>query len=144
MAIEIAQRYDGRIPDVEDDLKSLPGVGDYIAAAVRCFAFAHPEPLLDTNTVRILGRVFGVVVTDGSRRNKAFRELYKSVMDKVTPRDFGYALIDLGALLCLPGEPVCEMCPVNNLCKYGIAELTKRCLKRLQRFHGSCEQLCSG
>jgi A/G-specific adenine glycosylase len=125
MALEIVERHGGRIPETKDELESLTGVGHYIASAVRCFAFGYPEPLLDTNTVRILGKVFGVETTDASRRGKMFRELYKSILDREHSRNFGYAMIDLGALVCLPRAPLCNICPVNNMCKYGISKLHK-------------------
>lgn len=121
MAQEIVSRYHGEIvPDVQK-LKALPGISDYIASAVVCFAFGLPEVLLDTNTVRVLGRIFGMKTSDASRRSKRFKELYRSIIDKQFPREFNYAMIDLGALLCIPKKPRCTECPIVNICKYGIS-----------------------
>ncbi len=118
MTAKIMDEYGGKIPSGDDDLKSLPGVGDYIASAVRCFAFGYPEVLLDTNTVRILGRIFGLRTADGSRRSGFFMERYRFILDKEHPREFNYAMIDLGALVCAPRKPLCGVCPVNKMCSY--------------------------
>ena len=117
MAQEIVKRG-GEIEANKEWLLSLPGISHYIASAVLCFAFGRPEPLLDTNTVRILGRIFNIKVTDSSRRSKKFRELYFRIMDKNHPREFNFAMIDLGALVCRPENPMCKNCPLKNLCLY--------------------------
>lgn len=120
MAKKIVDQYGTEIPSKKDVLETLPGVGQYITAAVRCFAFGYPEPLLDTNTVRILGRFFGFQVSDSSRRKKSFQELANSVLNRANPREFNYALIDLGALVCKPKKPLCAVCPLNQICLYGL------------------------
>jgi A/G-specific adenine glycosylase len=119
MSIVIWNRYDGNVPSTRKELESLPGVGKYIASAVCCFAFNHPEVLLDTNTVRIFGRIFGEKVNDASRRSKHFQRLGEYVLDKENARAFNYALIDLGALVCKPKEPLCNKCPLNDVCSLG-------------------------
>lgn len=119
MAKEIVLKNNGEIPSKREQLESLPGVSHYIASAVRCFAFGYPEVLLDTNTVRILGRVFDVKVTDGSRRSARFSELYKFIIDNRHAQEFNYAMIDLGALVCVPRDPLCELCPIVEMCVYG-------------------------
>jgi A/G-specific adenine glycosylase len=116
MAQAIAERTGGEILPDRDWLTSLPGVGDYIASAVRCFAFNLPEPVLDTNTVRITGRFFGVRITDASRRSRRFRELFLLLMNGSNPREFNLAMIDLGALVCRPVSPVCGQCPLAEEC----------------------------
>jgi A/G-specific adenine glycosylase len=119
MAHMIMTKFHGEIPYAKEDLEALPGVSHYIAAAVRCFSWSEAEPLLDTNTIRILGRIFGVRVTDASRRNKRFRQLYHNLIDTKHPREFNYAMLDLGALICTPKNPRCTVCPVNPQCTYG-------------------------
>jgi A/G-specific adenine glycosylase len=115
----IVAEHNGKVPAEKEALVSLPGISHYIAAAIRCFAFGCPETLLDTNTVRVLGRVFGITTTDGSRRRKKFGELYQSLIDEKRSREFNYAMIDLGAKVCTPKSPSCKICPVFQLCKYG-------------------------
>jgi A/G-specific adenine glycosylase len=117
MSVLVAKEYGGKIPSTKRELESLPGVSHYIASAVRCFAFDCPESLLDTNIVRILGRIFGIKTTDASRRSKRFQELSESILDKENTREFNYALIDLGALICKPKKPLCPACPLNQMCQ---------------------------
>jgi len=119
MAKQIHTEFNGRIPFKKLDLLSLPGVGEYIASAVRCFAWGCPEIIADTNTVRITGRIFGVEVNDGTRRNKKFHSLMKNLMAKSHPREFNYALLDLGAVICLPHNPSCAKCPLITICIFG-------------------------
>jgi A/G-specific adenine glycosylase len=118
MAHVIMTKFHGEIPYAKEYLESLPGVSHYVAAAVRCFGLGEAEPLLDTNTTRILGRVFGLRITDASRRNKRFRQLYHDLIDTKHAREFNYAMIDLGALICTSKNPRCAVCPVNRQCKY--------------------------
>jgi A/G-specific adenine glycosylase len=118
MAKEILNQYGGKIPSGKEELEQLPGVSDYISSAVRCFAFGYPEVLLDTNTVRVVGRVFGLKITDGSRRSRRFRELLESLVDKKYPREFNWAMIDFAALMCTPRGPKCPICPMKSACIY--------------------------
>lgn len=117
MAKEIYDRYGGNIPSGKEKLESLLGISDYIASAVRCFAFEYPDVLLDTNTVRVVGRVFGLEITDGSRRSKKFREILETLIDKKHPREFNWAMIDLAALVCTPKNPNHLACPLNDICE---------------------------
>lgn len=118
---QIEESHDGQVPEGMNELKSLPGVGSYIAAAISCFAYGRPEVLLDINTLRVFGRVFQKPVTDGSRRSKVFHRLGSQLLDRSNPREFNYALIDLAALVCRPQNPKCDACPVQPDCRYGLA-----------------------
>ncbi len=123
MIEEIVQKFQGQVPQDRNSLLGLPGVGPYIASAVRCFAWGIPEVIADTNTVRITGRVCGIGVSDNSRRNKKFHSLMKDLLDREHPREFNYAMLDLGALICMPRIPLCEICSINHLCAYGRRQL---------------------
>ena len=116
MARRIVETTGGKICDDRDWLLSLPGVSDYTASAIMCFAFGHRVSLLDTNTVRILGRISGMSINDGSRRSKAFHRAYLDLMSESSPREFGYAMIDLGALVCTARSPRCDICPFRTIC----------------------------
>jgi A/G-specific adenine glycosylase len=118
MIMVVIEKYCGRIPSTKQELESLPGVSDYISAAVLCFAFDTPQILLDTNIVRILGRFYGEKQTDNSRRSKIFQQLAFNSLDKLNPRYFNYALIDLGALICKPKKPDHNSCPLKDLCHF--------------------------
>ena len=72
LAEVVEEKYNGTLPLEKKKLMELPGVGHYIASALLCFGYNRPEPLLDTNTVRVIGRIFGIKITDSSRRSKKF------------------------------------------------------------------------
>lgn len=109
--------YHGTIPGAKEELLKLPGVGEYIANAVLCFAFGRETPLVDTNIVRILRRVFGV---NSSRpRPRTDKELWAktaSLIPKGKAREFNLALLDFAALVCTHYNPKCSTCPVKDLC----------------------------
>lgn len=120
MVAQINGQFAGYVPQEKPDLLSLSGVSDYVASAVRCFAWNLPEPIVDTNTVRITGRVFGLKIKDSSRRNPLFRRLITSLVDSKEPRIYNFALLDLAAQVCRKVQrPLCEACPVQKYCLYG-------------------------
>lgn len=119
LAREVVEKFDGEVPIGSEELEALPGVGHYIAAAVRCFAAGKPEALVDTNTIRIAGRVFDLEVTDHSRRSEKFHRLMAELVDRKHPREFNFGLLDLGARICTSDAPQCSDCPVQDLCVYG-------------------------
>ncbi len=120
MAAELMASFNGQVPREKADLISLPGVSEYIAGAVRCFAWNLPEPLIDTNTVWVVGRLFGLEIKDSSRRNRRFRELITALVNPDEPREYNYALLDLADQLCMKKRPpVCRRCPVVKWCVIG-------------------------
>lgn len=124
MTIDLMEHFDGQVPREKDDLLSLPGVSEYIAGAVRCFAWNQPEPLIDTNTVRVVGRLFGLEIRDSSRRNRHFRGLIMALADPKEPRAYNYALLDLAHLICTRKRPHCEKCPLQRWCMFGQTSLS--------------------
>lgn len=120
MGQQLASRFEMQVPQEKSDLLSLPGVSEYIAGAVRCFAWNLPEPLMDTNTVRITGRIFGLEIKDSSRRNAKFRALLSTLLNPENPRSFNYAMLVHAHLICMKKqEPLCQQCPVLEFCCYG-------------------------
>ena len=120
MVDEIWNQFGSIIPQERELLLSLPGINDYIASAVRCFAWNYPDPIIDTNTVRIIGRIFGVETKDSSRRSRGIRLLTEKLIDQQDPAKFNYALLDLAHLICHKRvEPECVTCPVRPYCVYG-------------------------
>jgi len=119
MAQAIQKRHGGEIPREREALLSLPGVSQYVAGAVRCFAWNEPEALMDTNTVRVAGRLLGWEVKDSSRRSQRFRVALAALLDPQEPRHFNYALLDLAHLVCLKKqEPLCRGCPLKDHCHF--------------------------
>lgn len=117
---EAHARYGDDLPVAPAKIRSLPGAGEYVSAAVACFAGGMPEPLIDTNVVRVLGRVFGLRTDGEARRRKEMRELAAAAVDPVHPAEYHYALLDLAAMVCKPRRPLCGQCPLNSagLCRY--------------------------
>lgn len=121
MVQEIQETFHGEVPRERTALLSLSGVSAYIAGAVRCFAWNEPEVLLDTNTVRITGRLLGWEVKDSSRRSRRFRQALETLLDREEPRAFNYALLDLAHLVCLKKQqPRCAECPLKNHCTFAL------------------------
>lgn len=123
LARVLVDQYDGNVPADYHTLIRLPGVGDYVAAAVCSFAYDLPYIIADTNTVRVAGRIYGISTHAESRRRKPIRGLLKAFLDHHHPRQFNYALLDLAALICTPSDPECSICPLNLLCKTGQGRL---------------------
>ncbi len=123
MVQQIQHQHYGQIPHEREALLALPGVSDYIAGAVRCFAWNEPEVLLDTNTVRIVGRLLDWDIRDSSRRSSRFRRALEALLDHENPRAFNYALLDLAHLVCLKRQPPrCAECPLKPWCAFAQAQ----------------------
>jgi A/G-specific adenine glycosylase len=119
LARVLVEQYNDQVPTSYDQLLTLPGVGDYVASAVATFAFNQPVAIIDTNTVRVVGRLFGIPTHAESRRSSPVRKLLQSLIDRERPRDYNYALLDLAALICTPKDPACSACPLSSLCVTG-------------------------
>ena len=99
-------------------LKSMPGVGDYTAGAIASFAFDLPYPALDGNVYRVLSRLYDCEIPfDTTQGKKHFMKLAEELLDRERPRLFNSAIMELGALHCVPTAPDCHTCPLNTWCK---------------------------
>ena len=99
-------------------LKGMPGVGDYTAGAIASFAFNLPYPALDGNVYRVLSRLYDCEIAfDTTQGKKHFRQLAEDLLDREHPRLFNSAIMELGALHCVPTAPDCTTCPLNTWCK---------------------------
>ncbi|MGC8692313.1 MAG: DNA glycosylase [Thermoplasmata archaeon] len=116
LALEVVDKYGGVLPANRNELMQLPGIGNYIASAVLCMVYNLPEPVLDTNTVRVIGRIFGIKITDSSRKSKKFQKIIRKLMECKEPRNFFLSIIDFAALVCTAKDPECFTCPVNDIC----------------------------
>ncbi|MBR3244960.1 MAG: A/G-specific adenine glycosylase [Parasporobacterium sp.] len=122
-AVQIMEQYQGVIPDDYDELLKLKGIGNYTAGAITSLAYNKPAPAVDGNVYRILTRVSNddTDITKQSFRNEVEKLLW-DLMDEicpevVTPRIMNQALMELGALVCVPnGDPHCEECPWKQFC----------------------------
>lgn len=119
IAAEITQKYDGIIPADKKALIKLPGVGNYTANAVICFAFEKQVGVLDTNTIRILARVFDIKSDKARPRNdKNLQNQLNKVIPKNKSKIFNYALLDFAALICTAENPNCGKCVISRICFY--------------------------
>ena len=104
--------------DIFAALRSMPGVGDYTAGAIASFAFNLPYPALDGNVYRVLSRLYDCEIAfDTTQGKKHFRQLAEELLDREHPRLFNSAIMELGALHCVPTAPDCSTCPLNTWCK---------------------------
>lgn len=121
-AVAIVARHGGRVPEGLDDLLALPGVGDYTARAVRCFAFGIPEPVVDTNVRRVVARSVGGHGEAGPPRTTSDRAkvsaLLETLSDEHTKTIAVAGLMELGALVCQARTPQCDVCPIASLCQW--------------------------
>ena len=115
----IVSEYGGQMPDDYEKIISLPGIGSYTAGAVSSIAFGKARPAVDGNVLRILSRLRA---DDRDILNanvkKSVEEELTDVMSLERPGDFNQALMELGAIVCIPnGAPRCEVCPWKELCR---------------------------
>ena len=127
LAKAVVTDHQGQFPTDINALLALPGVGRYIAGAVRSFAFDLPAPILEANTIRLIARLIGL--QDPVETSSSQKTLWAEATARVDPNrpgSFNQAMMDLGATLCSPREPACLICPVSPHCeafKTGLTDL---------------------
>lgn len=112
----IIEKYSGNPPNTLKELKSLPGIGDYIARAFLVFYYNKKIAIIDSNIVRIYKRFFCIEDESEIRRNKDFIHFCESLVPEEA-RIFNYSLLDFAALICTPGNPKCNICVIETNCK---------------------------
>ena len=112
----IIKNFKGKIPDNFEDLKSLPGIGDYTACAILSIAFNQPYIPLDGNIERVLKRYLYLKKDKEIQKDNLIQK--KSIFG-ISSRssDYAQALMELGALICKPTNPLCNQCPISTRCK---------------------------
>lgn len=118
-ARQIIANFDGEFPHTYEAICSLAGIGSYTAGAVCSFAFGIPKPAVDGNVLRVVSRLEASFedIMKGNTRSRVEQEL-EEVIPKASPSDFNQGLIELGAIVCVPGgNPKCGECPLSHLCK---------------------------
>jgi A/G-specific adenine glycosylase len=118
LARVLVSEYDGRIPDTRKGLLSLPGVGEYAADAVLCFAYGRNATVIDANVCRVIERLFGLKPIGEARRDLRFRRAAQRLVPKRKARELNWAIIDLAAIICTPKNPKCDKCPLEEVCLY--------------------------
>ncbi|CAI2719158.1 A/G-specific adenine glycosylase [Nitrospina watsonii] len=117
-AKEVVREHDGRVPDTLDGILSLPGIGRYTAGAVLSIAYNQPVPVLDGNVKRVVSRLFGLMENGATRKSETrLWEHAGSLLPATRPGDFNQSLMELGATVCLPQNPMCLLCPIAKHCE---------------------------
>lgn len=144
-AVEIVERFDGTVPESIDDLLSLTGIGDYTARAIAVFALSQRHPVVDTNTRRVIARaIHGMSAAEAPNARRDLAE-----MDALLPEDllesvdFNAGMMELGAIVCTAKKPLCDQCPIADLCAWaesGFPDNAPQPRSRQARFEGSDRQ----
>jgi len=133
----IEKNFKGQLPNTIDELKSLPGIGDYTANAVMAIAFNKPFIPLDGNIERLVKRLLNLKSANEISKENLIREKKKFGISKRSS-DYAQALMELGALVCRPKNPVCDQCPLTINCKSfkkNDFEIIKKRIKKIDRFY---------
>ena len=115
----VCERYGGELPADYDALRALPGIGDYTAGAIASIAFGIPAPAVDGNVLRVFARLYNddADITKPETK-RVFTQRVLDQMPKATPGPYNEALMELGALVCVPNAaPQCLACPLAPVCR---------------------------
>ena len=110
-AKEIVKLHGGSFPGDSASLRGLPGIGRYTSAAIASIAFGEPIAVVDGNVERVIQRLQGCWLTGEAPWQRA-----EEFLSRKRPGDFNQAMMELGATICLPANPLCERCPVASCC----------------------------
>jgi DNA (cytosine-5)-methyltransferase 1 len=120
LAKTITERYGGTIPDKLNQLLELPGIGEYIARALLCFAYEYDVPIVDTNIARFIYRIFGwqgSIPSNPARVRRLIMQVNK-LMISGKAKIITLAMLDLCSSICSIKEPACLICPISKECQY--------------------------
>jgi A/G-specific adenine glycosylase len=111
-------QFRGKVPDSENELLGLPGIGKYAANAVQCFAFKKDLPLVDSNVLRVLDRVFSIKSIPDSHKKLQMWDFMSSMIPEGRAKEFNLSLLDFAGVLCIPRRPNHEICPMKDICDF--------------------------
>jgi A/G-specific adenine glycosylase len=113
----VVEKFSGTFPTTYEQLKTLPGIGDYTAAAIASICFAQPVAVVDGNVFRVLSRVFGMETPINSTEGKKnFAALANSLIPAASPSTYNQGMMEFGALFCTPKNPNCAECVFQTNC----------------------------
>ncbi len=119
IAREVVSNYDGKLPSDAPSLRSFKGLGQYTVGAVRSFAFGQRTPIVDTNIARLLFRMFEGSGDPGSHATQRHLwDVSRTLLPRKRVFDFNQALMDFGAIVCLPRRPRCNGCVMRSDCRW--------------------------
>lgn len=139
----IVTDHGGEVPASLNELRALPGIGEYTAAAIRAFAFKESEVVLDINIRRLYARCWSGIATPTNAPNNSERELAKSLIPVGDDGRWAAATMELGALICKARTPLCSHCPLADICTwralgYPQSEVEKRTSAQWQGSDRQC------
>lgn len=135
----IVEKFDGKFPATREELLSVPGIGPYSAGAILSIAFRKSTPALDGNLIRVYSRVYAL--RDLVNETSTLKKLWALALEHCPPdanasREFTEGMMELGALICTPKNPNCDLCPLARLCEAKklnlVAELPRKAAERLR------------
>ena len=113
----IKEIHNGEFPSNYEEIRDLKGVGDYTAAAIASFAFNLPYAAVDGNVYRVLSRIFRIKTPiDSTLGKKEFSQLAQELLARDNPAEHNQAIMEFGALQCVPKKPNCNICPFSESC----------------------------
>nr|WP_294859595.1 A/G-specific adenine glycosylase [uncultured Fluviicola sp.] len=116
-AQQVRDEFNGTFPETYHEIIQLKGIGPYTAAAISSFAFDLPHAVVDGNVYRILSRYYGIdEPIDTGKGKKLFQELADSLIPEAEPALFNQAIMEFGAIQCVPNNPDCKSCVLNQSC----------------------------
>ena len=116
-AQEVVKRMGGKVPDTWDELIGLQGIGTYTASAILSFAFNKRFPTVDGNAQRVLCRLYAIQEpVDQTTTQREIHDLAAKIITSNDPASFNHGIMELGATICKPRNPLCDSCPVGDLC----------------------------
>ncbi len=127
----ISRELEGLFPSDFDTLKTLKGVGDYTASAIASIAFGVKQAVVDGNVYRVYARFFGIdLPINSALAFKHFKEIAQKALPSTDPGTFNQAVMELGALQCVPQQPECSICPLQSACKaYALQQVAQLPIK---------------
>lgn len=120
-ATVITEQHGGEVPSDHATLLSLPGIGEYTAAAVASFAYGGRHAILDTNVRRVLARAVRAEEYPPTATSAAERRLAEALLPELDAARWGVAVMELGALVCTARAPRCDGCPISGVCAWRLA-----------------------
>lgn len=115
-AHQIIDRFGGQFPSDLPSLMKIKGIGRYTASAISSICFSEPNPVLDGNVKRVLARLYEISNIHSSKAEKVMYSYLSSLISAREPGNFNQAMMELGATVCTPRNPVCPLCPVSTHC----------------------------
>lgn len=136
-AKQVVSEFGGQFPSGYAGLLTLKGVGPYTAAAIASIAYNEPKAVVDGNVIRVISRLFGIEKpVNEAAVQKRIATVAQSLLDRTHPGEHNQAIMDFGAMQCIPKNPNCRICPLRNHCeahRAGLVDLLPKKTSKTKR-----------